>query len=1298
MEASYIFRSKEKSHGSCMCTNFNMSSLSLLSRGTGQVVRKTQEKLEVHFNPEDYLKWKSPESYCHVSSRLLDDSPVLEGYWGLYLPKTYSTRTGALALYSEDLAKPSRKLKGFKQSQKRLRNKSWTLHIELHTLQDLVRAILAYGGKQLYKGKKDAAWQPYLHFLSDPDVQSGRQMRPGYSAKRYLLKLSQTWDPSILRKLQCSGYIRDPLLLEEKSQDHRKKQQDLSVTPPKYNLQILCSPCPYVQTESEQQINPGLDPSSHKQSENEAWLVEGNGEEKHARRRARLPLRVSVRRLSFHLRPPHTKETTWRQNAAHKEILEDTWVGVHQDGKTATEDQGHSEIPNPSVEHPALENASIDASKLWCEKSHVTFYGGFFPGRKIAYSISQKHLKNPDSRERGPFFETTLFPPIQPDTNTEQSGVRKEHRKQVPEIFRLPQISEDSPKAQREKLKSSELSKELLVLPLLIQLEREPKSQVKKLAGECCNEPKSEVVVCEKPLAPLLNNLISEPEHRNKQPQAMNGGIPEAPPGSFCLPPIKTREFVRNGKMTRKREVCAEKDSKYQRDGDLFLQDAVPASDQLPAIDPRKCSGNKSNRANFNAGISDINKDLPEGISLSALPEECRECSKDTSVSSLIMGPDRKMICPSLLGSVQSTDNLGHLEFIPDEEGAGVISLKRRVTVSINPPEASFAAQELDEKEIPKTQVGEVQGNKKALENEQRIMGNASTEFRQKTQQSQGGLCGNSHLLQSKQKKGHSRLPQTQSTKRRDGDDAKQDTGKQLDNLSRSDSLSHLEPHFTHSTISISDMERVPGPESDSALIEPDNHRKEIKEHAIMGISSSEKQFGIKEDETILQEKTNKQEKATSLNTAEDVFENKPVTRQKKQELAKTRVVYKAQKKNPKKDKQQKRSEFVVGKPNQKKAVGKRVSYPKERPEDTKVLLTTKEPNQGQQKGEADAEVERITSHGEGDEELGGTSDPSSSPPSPLKEPLPLEEEDLLSPLPLEEDQTFTEDVDHPSESLASPVSERFTVNSPIVSGTAGPQSDVIQRSGIQEVLPENKQEEKLSRERLIAERAEQRRLAVERKRREQDELKRRQQEQQEQIERMKEEMAQEQLRRIEEIRLRKKQLEEERQRQEEETARKLQAEKAAQDRLRQQQEELRRKLLEMQKKKQQEERERAEAEKRRQKEREMWLEEERQRLAEMAEEQRLEYEKRKWEEEEKARCQAEERRKKAEEAARLALEEARKQAILLARQRAELEEKQCFQYKLLEEASGLERGQDISRPWVYSYFQHPFTKVGDDD
>lgn len=50
-------------------------------------------------------------------------------------------------------------------------------------------------------------------------------------------------------------------------------------------------------------------------------------------------------------------------------------------------------------------------------------------------------------------------------------------------MVRLPQIPEDAPRAQRKKLKSSELSKELVVLPLLVQLEREPQIRAKKPAG-----------------------------------------------------------------------------------------------------------------------------------------------------------------------------------------------------------------------------------------------------------------------------------------------------------------------------------------------------------------------------------------------------------------------------------------------------------------------------------------------------------------------------------------------------------------------------------------------------------------------------------------------------------------------------------------------------------------------------------------------------------------------------------------------------------------------------------------------
>ncbi|KAJ6665258.1 hypothetical protein lerEdw1_004307, partial [Lerista edwardsae] len=1168
------------------------------SRGTGQVVRKKQEKLEVHFDPEDYLNWKSSETHCHVS-RLLGNGQVLEGYWELYLPKTYSTKTGALVLYSEDVAKRSRKLKGYERPQQRLGNKSKTLHLELYTLQDFVRAILAYGGKQLRKNKQGIPWQPYLHFLRDPEaIQAGRQMRPGYSAKRYLLKLSQTLNPSVLQKLQCAGCIRDPLLLEKNSSGDRTKQQDLSAVPPKYNLHILCSPCSYLPTEFEQPTNPaGLDLSSHKRSGTEAWVLEGYKEETWARRRAPVPLRLSVRKLSFQWTPQHSKETTWSQNAAYKGVPEDTCMEVPQDGGNTKEDQGHHKMPNQSVDCSSLENTSMDTSELWCEKSHVTFYGGFFSGRKISCSVGQKHPKNPDCRERGAPVETGLFPPVHPRRSSGQGGEIKEHRKQLPEMVRLPQIPEDSPRAQREKLKSSELSKELVVLPLLIRLEREPQIRAKKQQGACCNEVKSEVTLGDKLLAPLLNDLISEPGHRNKQHQIMNGGIPEAPSGT-----------------------------------DLFIQDAVPSVGLLPTIDPNKYPGTQNNRDNFKPSTvinTGSNKDFPAGI-----PHQGqRECSNGTSLSSLILGPDGEIVCPVLLGSVQTADDLGHWGFIPDEEG-----------------------------------------------NE-----STSAEFRQGTQQRQAGDDSNSQWLQSKQKKRHSSLQPTGSTGQKDGGDFTQDAGKQLDTLPQSEILSHLEPSLDHMIISSSHM--VPVPESDDGnLIEMPSHSEAIQENTRTGLHSSKEVLETEEVEQItLPKKTSKQAKATRLHAARDVSENKPMSKQEKYELAKTGAVAKPPKKSPKKDKRPSQAEFVVGKPHQKKAVGKRASNRKVKPAGVNIPVITEEPSQ-EEKGEAEVEEKLITCLGE--EELGGPAGQSPSPSCSLKEEPSS---------PLEEGLPPSADGGHASRPQACPAQEMLHVSQPAVSDTSSPQAGAVLSSEIPQVL-QNKEEEKLSRDKLIAERAEQRRLAVEKKRREKEELKRKQQEQKERMERMKEEMEEEQQRRLEEMRLRRQQREEELQRQEEEAARMFKAEKAAQERVRQQQEEQRRKLLEMQKKRQQEEKERAEAEKHQQKEREMKLEEERRLLAEMAEEERLAFEKRKQEEEEEARHLAEERRKKAEEETKLALEEAKKQVVLLARQRAELEEKQRVQYKLFVEATGLEQGQAISRPWVYSYFQHPFLNMEDDD
>ncbi|XP_073668095.1 uncharacterized protein KIAA2012 homolog isoform X2 [Paramisgurnus dabryanus] len=220
-----------------------------------------------------------------------------------------------------------------------------------------------------------------------------------------------------------------------------------------------------------------------------------------------------------------------------------------------------------------------------------------------------------------------------------------------------------------------------------------------------------------------------------------------------------------------------------------------------------------------------------------------------------------------------------------------------------------------------------------------------------------------------------------------------------------------------------------------------------------------------------------------------------------------------------------------------------------------------------------------------------------------------------------------------------------------------------------------------------LAEKAERRRLEVERKRREKEEEKKREQEKEAIEERMRMELEEEQNRRAEETRLRKIREEEERRRRQEEEMERQRREQAEKNRERRQQEEKRRLLERLQRERQEEEKRQAAELERQRLEEEARREEERIKMSQMQEEERLEYLRRLHEEEEERRKDAEERRRKDDEAARQAEEEARLQAELFARQRAALEEQLKFQRGLFVEAEGLEQTQDISRPWVFSYF-----------
>lgn len=97
---------------------------------------------------QDYLNWKSPEDYVLVS-KPQEEGSAKQHTWSLFLPKTFSTRKGALILYSEGLAISAWPPEERRKGPHRPKGHRKRLDLELHTLQDLRKAILAYGRRQV---------------------------------------------------------------------------------------------------------------------------------------------------------------------------------------------------------------------------------------------------------------------------------------------------------------------------------------------------------------------------------------------------------------------------------------------------------------------------------------------------------------------------------------------------------------------------------------------------------------------------------------------------------------------------------------------------------------------------------------------------------------------------------------------------------------------------------------------------------------------------------------------------------------------------------------------------------------------------------------------------------------------------------------------------------------------------------------------------------------------------------------------------------------------------------------------
>ncbi|XP_072434549.1 uncharacterized protein [Chiloscyllium punctatum] len=211
-----------------------MWNLSLLSRGCGDLANRKHKRLDVYLEDQDYFNWKAPSKSACVSPKPHNSEDFLHHHCQPVPPKTFSTRRGALVLYSEDLAL---------QSWQHQHSVKWRhrVRVQLSTLQDLARAILAYGQRENGAGSMQV--EPYLHFLIGHRNRSGnRKIRPGYSAKQYLACLAETCDPTLLYRLQCSGYTNKLNQLQGQSVDSLLQQQtkcDLSKAPRPYRA----NPC-----------------------------------------------------------------------------------------------------------------------------------------------------------------------------------------------------------------------------------------------------------------------------------------------------------------------------------------------------------------------------------------------------------------------------------------------------------------------------------------------------------------------------------------------------------------------------------------------------------------------------------------------------------------------------------------------------------------------------------------------------------------------------------------------------------------------------------------------------------------------------------------------------------------------------------------------------------------------------------------------------------------------------------------------------------------------------------------------
>ncbi|PNJ73570.1 KIAA2012 isoform 5, partial [Pongo abelii] len=599
-----------------------MFTLSLLSRGHGKLGQDKQ-KLEVSFEPEDYLNWRSQEDYVPVS-KPQDKNNASQHSWSLFLPKTFSTRKGALILYSEGLAISARTPKERRKGPYCPRGPWRKLDLELHTLQDLKEAILAYGRQQLnlpmgdtgkrlerekktkttvflpshsassekkhlhylcdtalnrqahydprlLQGEQDRAWQPYLHFRSQLESQAQRQIQPGHSAKRYLRGLLRTWPPDAMYRLWCAGYIRDSVLLQDSQLNVPKKlrpQEDLSGVPPKYHLLPVFPSFWIQQGKSFEQGQQGLD-------EGEAGAAghvdQGPLAKNHGRQGTRLPPR---------------RKQPWQEDETQSE---DTSMENHLCLYASKESYNEK---TQQTSRKAFGHGRIDHSWLPSDKSHITFCGGAFPNRKADLSDKQRNVKLHKARSSHLLqalpAERCLFPPVASATGSGMITPGEVKKKKAPKALKLPPISEEPPRVLeplKSQFKANEPPTELFILPVEIHYhtKQPPKEKAHRRGAP---HPESEPERSEESTPvwrpPLKHASLETPRELTVHLPVDASRDTLSPQGSSSLPPASLRNLTLKGSKARHTRVHSQGKGVWKGDDDASPHDVAPPLDLLP--------------------------------------------------------------------------------------------------------------------------------------------------------------------------------------------------------------------------------------------------------------------------------------------------------------------------------------------------------------------------------------------------------------------------------------------------------------------------------------------------------------------------------------------------------------------------------------------------------------------------------------------------------------------------------------------------------------------------------------------